>query len=88
MPLLPYEGSVPEVADDAWVAPGAVLVGRVRLGSRSSVWYGAVLRGDEGRIVIGRGSKVQDNAVIHTTSSQSANQWPNARHRPPPQAII
>ena len=65
MPLLPYEGSVPEVADDAWVAPGAVLVGRVRLGSGSSVWYGAVLRGDGDAITVGAGSNVQDGTVVH-----------------------
>jgi carbonic anhydrase/acetyltransferase-like protein (isoleucine patch superfamily) len=65
MPLLPYEGSVPEVADDAWVAPGAVLVGRVSLGSRSSVWYGAVLRGDGEAITVGAGSNVQDGTVVH-----------------------
>ncbi len=65
MPLLPFEGSVPEVAEDAWVAPGAVLVGRVSLGSRSSVWYGAVLRGDGGSITVGVGSNVQDGTVVH-----------------------
>lgn len=65
MPLLPFEGSVPEVADDAWVAPGAVLVGRVSLGSRSSVWYGAVLRGDGNSITVGAGSNVQDGTVVH-----------------------
>jgi carbonic anhydrase/acetyltransferase-like protein (isoleucine patch superfamily) len=65
MPLLPFEGSVPEVADDAWVAPGAVLVGQVSLGSRSSVWYGAVLRGDGSSITVGIGSNVQDGTVVH-----------------------
>ena len=56
---------MPEVADDAWVAPGAVLVGRVRLGSGSSVWYGAVLRGDGDAITVGAGSNVQDGTVVH-----------------------
>ena len=65
MPMLPYEGSEPEVADDAWVAPGAYLVGRVRVGSRSSVWYGAVLRGDGDAISVGVGSNVQDGTVVH-----------------------
>jgi carbonic anhydrase/acetyltransferase-like protein (isoleucine patch superfamily) len=65
MPLLPFAGSVPEVADDAWVAPGAVLVGRVRLGDGSSVWYGAVLRGDGDAITVGAGSNVQDGTVVH-----------------------
>lgn len=65
MPLITLDGSAPEVAEDAWVAPTAVLVGRVRLGSGSSAWYGAVLRGDGERITIGAGSNVQDGCVVH-----------------------
>ena len=65
MLLLPFDGSGPEVAEDAWVAPTAVLVGPVRVGSRSSVWYGAVLRADGGPITIGAGSNVQDGCVLH-----------------------
>ena len=65
MTLIDLDGSAPEIADDAWVAPTAVLVGRVRLGSRSSVWYGAVLRGDGDAIVVGAGSNVQDGCVVH-----------------------
>ena len=57
---------VPEVADDAFVAPNATLIGRVRLGERVSVWYGVVLRGDLDIIDIGAGSNIQDNAVFHT----------------------
>ena len=65
MPLIALDGSAPEVADDAWVAPTAVLVGRVRLGSGSSAWYGAVLRGDGEQITVGAGSNVQDGCVVH-----------------------
>ncbi len=65
MPLMTFEGSEPEVAPDAWVAPTAVLVGRVRLGSTSSVWYGAVLRADAEAITVGAGSNVQDGCVVH-----------------------
>lgn len=65
MPLMTFEGSEPEVAPDAWVAPTAVLVGRVRLASRSSVWYGAVLRADGESITVGAGSNVQDGCVVH-----------------------
>ena len=54
--------------DDAFVAPTAALVGAVELGTRSSVWFGAVLRADFDRIVIGEGSCVQDNAVVHTAA--------------------
>jgi len=49
-----------------WVAPDAVLIGRVRLLKDASVWFGAVLRGDNDWIEIGEGSNIQDNAVIHT----------------------
>jgi carbonic anhydrase/acetyltransferase-like protein (isoleucine patch superfamily) len=56
----------PTVSDDAWVAPGATLVGAVTLGSRSSVWYGAVLRGDGDCIEVGEGSNIQDGCVLHT----------------------
>jgi carbonic anhydrase/acetyltransferase-like protein (isoleucine patch superfamily) len=66
MGLYGFEGKEPRVADDAFVAPSATLIGDVVLESESSVWFGAVLRGDFGRIVVGRGSCVQDNAVVHT----------------------
>jgi carbonic anhydrase/acetyltransferase-like protein (isoleucine patch superfamily) len=65
MPLYRFEGREPEVPDDAFVAPNATVIGAVELGAESSVWFGAVLRGDFERIVIGDGSCVQDNAVIH-----------------------
>src|ERR1044071_9822378 len=68
MPLYRYEGKEPRVPDDAFVAPTAALVGAVELGTRSSVWFGAVLRADFDRIVIGDGSCVQDNAVVHTAA--------------------
>jgi carbonic anhydrase/acetyltransferase-like protein (isoleucine patch superfamily) len=56
---------VPEVADDAYVAPTAVLIGNVVVEAAASVWFGAVLRGDNSEIRVGAGSCVQDNAVIH-----------------------
>lgn len=65
MPLLPLDGTGPDVADDAWVAPTAVLVGQVQLGSASSVWYGAVLRGDAATITVGARTNVQDGCVVH-----------------------
>lgn len=56
----------PELAEDAWVAPDAQLMGRVVLEAGASVWWGAVLRGDNEEIRIGRGSNVQDLCVFHT----------------------
>ncbi|HET7355576.1 MAG TPA: gamma carbonic anhydrase family protein [Nocardioidaceae bacterium] len=63
--VLGLEESEPEVAPGAWVAPGATVVGTVRLAEDSSVWYGAVLRGDGDRIELGPGSNVQDGSVLH-----------------------
>lgn len=54
--------------ESALVFPGAVVVGDVTLGEECSVWYNAVLRGDEAPIAVGWGSNVQDNAVLHTTT--------------------
>jgi carbonic anhydrase/acetyltransferase-like protein (isoleucine patch superfamily) len=63
---LSLEDHVPVVAEDAWVAPGAILIGSVRLEARSSVWYATVLRGDGDAIEIGEESNVQDGCVLHT----------------------
>jgi carbonic anhydrase/acetyltransferase-like protein (isoleucine patch superfamily) len=55
----------PTVHPTAWVVPGATVIGDVTLEEESSVWYGAVLRGDINRIVVGPRSNIQDNAVVH-----------------------
>lgn len=56
----------PHIAVDAWVAPEATVIGRVALGAAASVWYGAVLRGDNDLITVGERSNVQDGSVLHT----------------------
>ncbi|SDL25779.1 gamma carbonic anhydrase family protein [Paracoccus chinensis] len=60
------DGIAPEIAPDAWVAPDAQLIGRIVLEEEASVWWAAVLRGDNEEIRIGRGSNVQDGCVFHT----------------------
>ena len=55
-----------EAHPDSWIAPGASVIGRVRLDAGASVWFGAVLRGDNELIHIGEGSNVQDGSVLHT----------------------
>lgn len=65
MPIIPFDGHDPVIDPDAWVAPTATLIGRVTLHPRSSVFYGAVLRGDTDAIAIGAGSNLQDNVVVH-----------------------
>ena len=68
MPIYALDGFHPELpADgDCWIAPDAVLIGKVRLGKGASIWWGAVLRGDNDWITIGEGSNIQDLSVIHT----------------------
>jgi carbonic anhydrase/acetyltransferase-like protein (isoleucine patch superfamily) len=66
MPIYRLGEEGPDLAPDAWVAPGADVIGRVRLAAQSSVWFGAVLRGDNEPIAIGARSNVQDGAVLHT----------------------
>ncbi len=55
----------PQIDAEAWIAPGAVVVGDVTLGPGSSVWYGAVLRADEAEIVVGAGCNIQDLCCLH-----------------------
>jgi carbonic anhydrase/acetyltransferase-like protein (isoleucine patch superfamily) len=65
MPLFSFEGRAPAVSPTAWIAPTATLVGDVTIEDEASVWYGAVLRGDFGRIIVRRGANVQDGSVLH-----------------------
>jgi carbonic anhydrase/acetyltransferase-like protein (isoleucine patch superfamily) len=55
----------PSVDPHAWIAPAVVIVGDVRIHEQSSIWYGAVLRGDDECLTIGRGTNIQDNCVLH-----------------------
>lgn len=65
--LIPFDGRCPQVEATAYIAPTATLVGSVAVGPDSSVWFGAVLRGDLTAITLGTGSNVQDNSVLHVT---------------------
>jgi carbonic anhydrase/acetyltransferase-like protein (isoleucine patch superfamily) len=67
MPIYNLNGDTPTIPEnDAWVAPDAMLIGKVRLDRGTSVWFGAVLRGDNELIHVGDGSNVQDHSVLHT----------------------
>ena len=61
-----FEKKVPEVDPDAWVAPNASIIGKVKLEKNSSIWFNAVLRGDIELITIGENSNIQDGSVLHT----------------------
>lgn len=68
MPLYALDGTLPDLPPGGrfWVAPSADLIGRVRLADEASVWFGAVLRGDNEWIEVGARSNIQDGAVLHT----------------------
>jgi carbonic anhydrase/acetyltransferase-like protein (isoleucine patch superfamily) len=70
MPIYRLNGAVPEIAADCWVAPDAVLIGKVRLLQGASIWFGAVLRGDNDWITIEPNSNVQDHSIIHADAGQ------------------
>ncbi|MBV9270269.1 MAG: gamma carbonic anhydrase family protein [Candidatus Eremiobacteraeota bacterium] len=65
--FIEFRGRSPRVHPSAFVAPTAVLIGDVEIGPQSSIWFGTVLRGDNGPIRIGARTSVQDNAVVHVS---------------------
>lgn len=71
--IVPLGDRAPQVADSAWVAPSADLVGAVELADESSVWYTAVLRADYDPIVLGARSNLQDGVVVHTDVGRPAH---------------
>ncbi len=73
MALYELDGVAPRVAPTAWVADSAQIIGDVVIEDGASVWFGAVLRGDNATITVGRGSNVQDNSVLHTDAGVPLN---------------
>ena len=68
--ILDFEGMSPRIDPSAWIAPNAVIIGNVEIGAEASVWFGAVVRGDEREhvIQIGARTSVQDNCVVHVSA--------------------
>ncbi|MBM3686203.1 MAG: gamma carbonic anhydrase family protein [Actinobacteria bacterium] len=67
MPIYALGELTPEISDRAFVHPDAVIIGAVAIGAESTVWPGAVLRGDHGRILVGERTSIQDGAIVHCT---------------------
>ncbi len=68
MPLImpsPRTGKIPQIHESAFIAPTAVIIGDVTIGEGSNIWFGAVLRGDWGLIIVGRNTSIQENVTIH-----------------------
>ena len=64
--IVTFRGKTPQISSEAFVAETAALIGDVTVGPDSSIWYGAVIRGDCSSITVGCGVSIQDNAVLHT----------------------
>ena len=71
VPIYALDNDAPDIDELAYVAPDAVVIGRVTIGPEASVWPGAVLRGDHGTITVGARTSVQDGTIVHCTS-----RWP------------
>ncbi len=65
--ILPYKGIMPTIHPEAFIAPGAVVIGDVHIGAETGVWFGVVIRGDVNTIRIGARTNIQDGTIIHVT---------------------
>ena len=63
--VLPYQNQKPLIGENVFIAPNAAVIGEITLGDDVSIWFSAVLRGDIAPISVGKGSNIQDNAVLH-----------------------
>ncbi len=66
-----FKQKAPELGQDVFIAPNAVLLGNVKIGEQSSIWYGVTIRGDVNSIRIGKKTNIQDGCVVHVTGTQS-----------------
>ena len=70
MTIIAFNGTSPAIAADAFVAPGARIIGNVTIGAHASIWYNCVVRGDVGAITIGARTNIQDGSVVHVTGGK------------------
>jgi carbonic anhydrase/acetyltransferase-like protein (isoleucine patch superfamily) len=70
--ILPFKGVLPTIDADAWIAPGAVVIGDAHIGAQSSIWFGCVVRADVFSIRIGKRTNIQDGTVVHVTGGRFA----------------
>lgn len=66
MPVYEFAGTAPQIAESAWIAPSADLIGDARIAEGASVWFGAVIRADNTTIEVGAGTNIQDGAMLHS----------------------
>jgi carbonic anhydrase/acetyltransferase-like protein (isoleucine patch superfamily) len=69
--IVPFRGVVPTIAQDAFIAPNAALIGNVKIASKASIWFNCVLRGDVGEITVGANTNLQDGSIVHVTEGEA-----------------
>jgi len=81
--IVAYQGRVPRVADSAYIAPSADVIGEVEIGDNASIWFTCVLRGDIEPIRVGASSNIQDGSIVHTMigSPVVIGDWVTVGHR-------
>jgi carbonic anhydrase/acetyltransferase-like protein (isoleucine patch superfamily) len=72
--ILPFAGVTPSIAATAFIAPGCRIIGDVRIGEESSIWYNCVIRGDIGPITIGARTNIQDGTVVHLSRGKQGTE--------------
>ncbi|MFX0008343.1 MAG: gamma carbonic anhydrase family protein [Promethearchaeota archaeon] len=75
----PYNGTIPKIHPSAYVAPDVVIIGDVEIGAYTNIWFGAVLRGDWGKIIIGERTSIQENVVVHSRPNEVCRIGSNVR---------
>lgn len=75
----PFNGTIPKIHPTAFIAHDVVIIGDVEIGAYANIWYGAKLRGDWGKIVVGENASVQDNVVLHSIPNATCKIGKNVR---------
>ena len=86
--IFSVDGLTPKVHETAFVAPNAVLIGDVEVHANASIWFGCVLRGDAGKIIIGEGTNVQDGSVLHEETTIGKNSAVSYTHLTLPTILL
>ena len=75
----PYNETIPKIHPSAYIAPDVVIIGDVEIGAYTNIWFGAVLRGDWGKIIIGEKTSIQENVAVHSRPNEVCRIGSNVR---------
>ncbi len=75
----PFNGTIPKIHPTVFIAQGAVVIGDVEIGAYTNIWFNATLRGDWGKIIIGKNTSIQDNVVVHSRPNEVCEIGNNVR---------